>query len=98
MTILRVDKYNQTEAIRAVMKRAQMLGMAMDEGRATTIASQLGGDPLLIGLHNFQSEEPAADVIRTYIGERIGIVANKNDCTKSEMYEAIYHLLRKGLL
>ncbi|WP_449106284.1 hypothetical protein [Pseudomonas mohnii] len=97
VTILRIDKYSQAEAILAVMKRAQVLGLAMDQGRAIEIASQLGCDPLLIGLHNLQSEAPASAVITSYVDERIGIVASEAQCTKSEAREALHLLVRKGL-
>lgn len=97
MTILRVDKYSPAQAVQAVVKRAQTLSIAVDEGRAAVIASNLGRDPLLIGLHKPDSNELARDVIWSYIDERIGIVANEHNCAKSEVYEAIHHLLRKGL-
>jgi hypothetical protein len=97
VTILRIDKYSQAEAILAVMKRAQVLGLTLDHGGAIEIASQLGSDPLLIGLHNLQSETLASTVITSYIDERIGIVANQVQCTKSEAREALHLLVRKGL-
>lgn len=97
VTILRVDKYSEREAERAVIKRAQVLGLPLDQGRAMAIAAQLGCDPLLIGLHDLQSEVLAAEVITSFIDERIGFVASEAKSTKSEVREAIYWLLRKAL-
>lgn len=96
-TILRIDKYSQAEAVRAVMQRAHAIGLVVDEGRAMAVASQLGCDPLLIGLHNLHSEEPATGVIDAYIDERIGIIASEAKCTKSEVREATHKLLQEGL-
>lgn len=97
VTILRIDKYSESEAVRAVIKRAQVLGLPVDQGRAMVVAAQLGGDPLLIGLHDLQSEALAAEVIKSYIDERIGVVANEAKSTKSEVRDAIHRLLRKAL-
>ncbi|AKF43656.1 hypothetical protein ACQJ22_17885 [Pseudomonas fragariae (ex Marin et al. 2024)] len=97
LTILRIDKYSQAEATMAVMKRAQVLKLSMDQGRATEIAYQLGCDPLLIGLHNLRSEAPASAVITSYIDQRIGIVANEDRYTKTEVREALHLLIRRAL-
>lgn len=97
LNILRIDKYSQAEAILALMKRAQVLGLEMDQGRAVEIASQLGCDPLLIGLHNLESASPASAVITSYIDERIGIVASEAQFTRAEAREALHLLVRKGI-
>lgn len=95
--ILQVNRYSQAEAVRAVSARAKVLGVEMNEGRADAVASRLGRDPLLIGLHDFQSDALAADVIRSYVDTRLRIVARASNCTQSETLEAVHALLRRGL-
>ncbi|SDC41818.1 hypothetical protein SAMN05192589_102151 [Paracidovorax valerianellae] len=95
--ILRIDKFSQAEAVRAISTRATLLGVTMDEGRADYIASRLGCDPLLIGLHDIQSDVVAADVIQSYIAKRLRLVASARHRTPSEMLEAVHALLRSGL-
>ena len=95
--IFRIDKFSQTEAVRAISARAKSLGVEMDEGRADVIASRLGRDPLLIGLHDIQSDAEAADVIQSYVDERLRVVASASHRTRSETLEAVYALLRCGL-
>lgn len=97
MTLLRVDRYTSAEAIRAVHKRAGILGIQMDEDRAVLISVQLGRDPLLIGLHDLNSEETASGVIQTYVEERLNIVATHIHSLKSEVIQAMSELLRKML-
>lgn len=92
--VLRVERYNPEEAIRAIRKRANIIGLQLDEHHARSIADQLGQDPLLIGLHDLVSEGAASDVIQTYIEERLGIVASQAQHTRSEVLQALYQLLR----
>ncbi|MCO8629446.1 hypothetical protein [Burkholderia multivorans] len=94
VAVLLVDKYSPAEAMRAIRKRADVLGLQMDEYSATSIARRLGHDPLLIGLHDLTSEGSVAGVIQTYVGERLGIVASQAQRTKSEVLEALHQLLR----
>ncbi|MDT8470535.1 hypothetical protein O3S74_017250 [Alcaligenes nematophilus] len=94
VTVLRVDRYSEDEAIRAVRKRAEVLGQKMDEHRARAITERLGLDPLLIGLHDLVSEARAGDVIQSYVEERLGIVAAQAQRTKSEVVHALHQLLR----
>lgn len=95
--ILQINKYSQAEAIRAISARAKALGVDIDEGRADAVALRLGRDPLLIGLHDFQSDAPAANVIQSYIDKRLRAVAHESKRTQSETLEAVHILLRHGL-
>ena len=97
VAVLRVDRYSPAEAIRAVRKRADVLGLQVDEQRAISIADRLGLDPLLIGLHDLTSEGAAAGVIQSYVEERLGIVASEAQHTKSEVAQALHQLLRSML-
>lgn len=97
VTVLRVDRYSPAEAIRAVHKRANVLGLEVDEYRVVSIAERLGHDPLLIGLHDLTSEGSAAGVIQSYVEERLGIVASQAQRTKSEVAQALHQLLRSML-
>jgi hypothetical protein len=94
VTVLCVDRYSPAEAIRAIRKRAEVLGLQIDEHRAMSIAERLGNDPLLIGLHDLTSEEAASGVIDSYIEERLGIVASEVKLTKSEVAQALHLMLR----
>lgn len=95
--ILRINRYSLAEAVRAISTRAKALGVAMDEARADAVASRLGRDPLLIGLHDLQSDALAADVIQSYVDRRLRVVASESHRTQSEMLEAVHALLRHGL-
>lgn len=97
--ILRMDKFSQAEAIRAISARAKSLGVTIDEGHADVVASRLGRDPLLIGLYDIQSESEAvaADVIQSYVDTRLRVVASAAHRTRSETLEAVHALLRCGL-
>jgi|GEM_PF-3039229 len=95
--IVRIDRYNQAEAVRAVLARAKTLSVAMDEGRAEAIASRLGRDPLLIGLHDMQSDAVDTDVIQSYVNERFRVIASTSRRTQSETLDAVHALLRRGL-
>lgn len=97
VTELRVDTYNPAEAIRAVRKRADILGQQVDEYQAMSIANRLGRDPLLIGLHGLSSEGSAAGVIQSYVKERLGIVASAAQRTSSEVEQALHQLMRSML-
>lgn len=97
VTILRIDRYSPAEAIRAVRRRADILELQVDEHRAMSIADRLGLDPLLIGLHDLTSEGAAAGVIQAYVEERLGIVANQVQRTRTEVVEALHQLLRSML-
>lgn len=97
VTTLWVNRYSQAEAVRAISARANVLGVAMDEGHADAIASRLGCDPLLIGLHDLQSDALAADVIQSYVDRCLRVVARESHRTHSEMLEAVHALLRYGL-
>jgi len=97
VTVLRVDRYSPAEAIRAVRKRADILGQQVDEHRAMSISSRLAQDPLLIGLHDLTSEGAAAGVIQSYVEERLGIVASEAQRTRSEVVQALHQLLRSML-
>ncbi|WP_157768788.1 hypothetical protein [Paracidovorax avenae] len=95
--VLRIDRYSQSEAVRAIMTRATALGVPMDEGGAATVASRLGCDPLLIGLHDLQSEAMATGVIRSYVDERLRVVSIESQVTPTETVDAVHRLLRHGL-
>jgi len=97
VTIVQIDRYNPAEAIRAVRRRADLLGLPMDEHRAMSIADRLGQDPLLIDLHDLTSEGTAAGVIQSYIEERLGIVANQAQHAKSEVVQVLHQLMRNML-
>lgn len=97
VTVLHVDRYNPEEAIRAIQKRAKSLGLEVSKHRAKSLADQLGQDPLLIGLHDLVSEGEATSVIQAYMDERLGIVANQAQCTRSEVLQALHQLMR-GML
>ncbi|EKN46724.1 MULTISPECIES: hypothetical protein [Pseudomonas syringae group] len=97
VTVLRVDRYNPEEAIRAIQMRAKCLGLDVSNHRAKSLADQLGQDPLLIGLHDLVSEDNATNVIQAYMDERLGIVANQAQCTRSEVLQALHQLMR-GML
>ncbi|WP_192386787.1 hypothetical protein [Burkholderia cepacia] len=97
MQILRIDRYSQAEAIRAISAQAKALGVAMDEGRADAVATRLGCDPLLIGLHDIQSDATAADVIQSYVDRRLRVIASASHLTLSETLEAVHALLQRGL-
>ena len=97
VAVLRVDRYTLEEAVRAVYKRADALGLPMDEHRATSIASRLGQDPLLIGLANLTADGSAASVVQTYVGDRLRMVASQAQCTASEVVHALHQLLQRML-
>ncbi|NWD48355.1 hypothetical protein [Pseudomonas gingeri] len=97
VSVLRVDRYSLEEAIRAIQKRAKSLGLEVSKHRAKSLAEQLGQDPLLIGLHDLVSEADATNVIQAYMDERLGIVANQEQCTRSEVLQALHQLMR-GML
>lgn len=97
VTVLHVDRYSPAEAIRAVRKRANVLGQQVDEHRAMSIADRLGQDPLLIGLHDLTAEGAAAGVIQSYVEERLGIAASEAQRTRSEVLQALHQLLRSML-
>lgn len=94
---LQLGKFSQAEAVRAVSARAKSLGVTIDEGRADHVASRLGCDPLLVGLHDMQSDAVVADVVQSYVEKRLRVVASASDHTWSETLEAIHRLLRHGL-
>lgn len=97
LQILRIDRYSQAEAVRAIFAQAKALDVAMDEGRADAVATRLGRDPLLIGLHDIQSDATAADVIQSYVDRRLRVIANASHLTPSETLEAVHALLQRGL-
>lgn len=97
VTVLHVDRYNSEEAIRAIQTRAKSLGLEVSKHRAKSLADQLGQDPLLIGLHDLVSEGDATNVIQAYMDERLGIVANQAQSTRSEVLQALHQLMR-GML
>ena len=97
VAVLRVDRYTPEDAVRAVCKRADALGLPMDEHRATSIAGRLGEDPLLIGLADLTSDGAAASVIQTYVGDRLRIVSSEARRTSSEVVQALHQLLRRML-
>lgn len=97
VAILRVDKFSQPEAVRAISARAKTQGVAIDEERADVVASKLGRDPLLIGLYDIQSETAAEQVIQSYVDKRLRAVSNESRRTLSETLEAVHTLLRCGL-
>lgn len=95
--ILRVGKFSEAEAAQAISARAKSLGVGIDEGRADVLASRLGCDPLLIGLHDIQSDAVVADVIQSYVERRLRVVASTCHHTQSETLEAVHTLLRHCL-
>jgi hypothetical protein len=97
LQILRIDRYSQAEAVRAISARAKALDVAMDEGRADEVASRLGRDPLLIGLYDIQSDALAADVIQSYVDGRLRVISSASHHTQSETLEAVHTLLQRGL-
>lgn len=97
VTVLRIDRYSTVEAIQAVRKRAKILGLNLDEHRAKSIAERLGLDPLLIGLYDLVSGWHAADIIQSYVEERLRIVASQTQRTKSELVQALHQLLHNML-
>lgn len=95
--IVRVEKFTQAEAIQALLARATLLDVALDEERADFIASRLGCDPLLIGLHDIQSDGVVGNVIQSYVDKRLRVLVSESNYTQLEMLEAVHVLLRHGL-
>lgn len=97
VTMLRVDRYSRAEAIRAICKRAEAIGLTIDDHRAVFVAERLGRDPLLIGLHDLAANEVASNVIQSYVDERLGLISGKAQLSRSEVVNAVRELLHNML-
>ena len=93
VTVVTLGPFSEKEGTQAVLRRANAVGVEIDQERAAAVAQKLGYDPLLIGLHDVRDILSAANVIREYVGDRLGVVSHLVDCSKFDLRSAVDQVL-----
>ena len=87
-----IGLYDEKEALEAVKRRGEALGMPQTDMSAAAMALALGRDPLLIGLCDFSDKVQALDVIAEYVSREFGSVAQASGLTVSDIESAVEKL------
>lgn len=87
-----IGLYSEHDALKAVKRRGEVLGIPQSDISAAATARALGRDPLLIGLYEFTGTGQAQDVITEYIARDFASVALSADLTASDVHGAVERL------
>ncbi len=97
--IFTVGSFADNEARDAVLARARLSGHTLSSSTATSVAQELGNDPLLIALNDFHSTPDPHQVIEQFIDASTHRTAVTNgDYPSAEYRHALNRLAREMLL
>ncbi|EMK12237.1 hypothetical protein LEP1GSC066_3988 [Leptospira sp. serovar Kenya str. Sh9] len=95
---LSIQRYSQEEASSAIIRQGEYFNREVTQFEANRIAEELGNDPLLIDLFDFENTKVSPDIIDNFIEKEFALISLENrKFAKSDYLSVLSHLAERML-